>query len=103
MFTPGLADLFEAFSVISAATHSVKILRNKRMAIVWLGDPLHVLGPLVTGVSAQRKADLPVDGTTIGLHQANQLAYDDIGAGNSSNAGLLQRGQGGRFYIAVLV
>ena len=67
MFTPGLADLFEALSVISAATHSVKILRNKRMAIVWLGNPIHVLGPFVTGVSAQREADLPVDGTTVEL------------------------------------
>ena len=93
VFTPRLADLFEALGVISAATHSVKILRNKRMTIVGLGNPIHVLGPLVTGVSAQREADLAVDGATVGLLQANQLAHDDIRARNGPNAWLVQRWQ----------
>ena len=35
------------------------------MTIVWLGKPLHVFGPLVTGVGAQRDPDLPVDGTIV--------------------------------------
>src|ERR1700756_5395522 len=33
VLTPGLADLFEALVVSGAATHSVNILRNKRMVI----------------------------------------------------------------------
>ena len=81
--------MFELLSVVSTATHSVKILRNERMTIVWLGKPIHVLGSFITGVSAQRESDAAVDGARVHLLQANQFAYDDIGAGNGPNAGLV--------------
>src|ERR1700756_5040510 len=83
VLTPGLSDLFEALSVISATAHPVKILRNKWMVIAWQGNPSNVLGPFVTSISAQRDADTAVDGTIVQLYQVNQVAYDDIGAGNS--------------------
>ena len=82
MLTPGLAELFEPLVVSSATTHSVKILRNKRMVIARQGNPIHVNRPFVTRISAQSETDEAVDGTVIGLLQADQAAYDDIGAGN---------------------
>src|SRR4026209_1333759 len=85
VLTPGLAELFAALSGISAATHSVKILRNKRMVIAWQCKPIHVDSPFVTGISSQSEANAVIDGTSIGLHQAKQLPYDDIGAGNGSD------------------
>jgi hypothetical protein len=86
VFTPGLADLFEAFVVGRAAAHSVKILRNKGMVIVRQGKPSRVLDPFVTRISSQSEADAASDGTIVGLLQANQITDDDIGAWNGSNA-----------------
>ena len=86
VFTPGLADLFELLSVVSAATHPVKILRNKGMVIARQGNPSHVLNPFVTRVSPQSEADAASYGTIVGLLQVNQITDDDIGARNGSNA-----------------
>ena len=65
VLTPGLADLFEPLVVRGAAAHPVKILRNKRMTIVWQGKPLHVFSPFVTGIGTQRDADTVFDGTIV--------------------------------------
>src|SRR6266540_4300400 len=85
VLTPGLAELFESVVVSGAATHAVKILRNEGMVIVRQLNPSHVLGPFVTRVSPQSEADATPDSVRVGLHEVNQLAHDDIGAGNSPN------------------
>ena len=86
VLTPGLADLFEPVVVGGAATHPIKILRNKRMVIARQGNPSRVLDSFVTRISPQSEADAASDGTTLGLLQPNQITDDDIGARNSSNA-----------------
>src|SRR5437762_10772309 len=91
MFTPGLAELLESLSIVSAAIHSVKILRNKRMIVVGQSKPIHVDRPFVTGVSTQSETDAAIDRTTIHLHEVKQLAHDDIRAGNGPNARLVQQ------------
>src|SRR5205814_6787985 len=91
MLTPGLADLFESLIVSGAATHSVEILRNKRMIVVGQRKPIHVDRSFVTGVSTQSQTDAAIDRTTIHLHEVKQLAHDDIRAGNGPNARLVQR------------
>ena len=63
MFTPGLAELFEPLVVSGAATHSVKILRNKRMVIAPQRKPIHVDGSFVARISSQRDSDAAVDRT----------------------------------------
>ena len=65
MLTPRLAKLLECLSVISAATHSVNILRNKGMVAVRQGKPIHVHRPLVAGISSQRDAHAAIDCTTV--------------------------------------
>jgi hypothetical protein len=65
MFTPGLAELFEPLVESGAATHSVKILRNKRMIVVWQGKPIHVDRSFVACISPQRDSDLVIDGTRV--------------------------------------
>jgi len=67
MLTPGLADLLELLRVISAATHSVNILRNKRMVVVRQGKPVHVDRPLVAGIGSQSETHATPDGTSLGL------------------------------------
>ena len=57
VLTPGLAELFEPLIVSGAATHPVKILRNKWMVAVWQGKPIHVHRPFVTRISSQSEAD----------------------------------------------
>ena len=96
MLTPGLADLLEPLSVVSAATHSVNILRNKRMVVVRQGKPIHVDRPFVAGIGSQSEAHAALDGTTVRLLQADQLAHDDVGAGDSPDAGLVQCWQSSR-------
>lgn len=103
MLTPGLADLLEQLSIVSAATHSVNILRNKRMVVARQGKPIHVHRPFVAGVGSQSEAHAAPDGTSLGLHQADQLAHDDVGAGDSPDAGLVQCWQCRGFHIAVFV
>jgi hypothetical protein len=89
VLTPGLADLLEQLSVVSAATHSINILRNKWMVVARQGKPIHVNRPLVAGVGSQSETYAATDCTIIGLHQADQLAYDDVGAGDSPDTGLV--------------
>src|SRR5437762_846490 len=103
MLTPGLADLLELLSIVSAATHSVNILRNKRMVAVRQGKPIHVDCPFVAGIGSQSEAHAPKDGTSLGLCQADQIAYDDVGAGNGPDTGLVQCWQFRGFHVAVLV
>ena len=52
MLTPGLAKLLEPLSVVGAATHSVKILRNKGMVAVRQGKPIHVDRAFVAGIGS---------------------------------------------------
>src|SRR6266478_116678 len=103
MFAPGLADLLEALVVTRIATHSVNILWNKRMVVARQGKPIHVYRPFVARIGTQSEAYAVPDGTSLGLHQADQLAHDDIWARDSSNARLVQCGQYRGFHIAVLV
>src|SRR4029078_6032473 len=103
MFTPRLAELFEPVVISDAATHSIKILRNKRMVAVRQSKPIHVNCSLVTGISSQRDSDLAIDSTTVQLRQTQQLAHDDIRAGNCPNIGLMQRWKLRGFYVAICV
>ena len=103
MLTPGLADLLEPLSVVSAATHSINILRNKGMVAVRQGKPIHVDRPFVAGIGSQRDPHAAIYCTTGQLLQANQLADDDIGAGNGPDAGLVQCWQSRGFHVAVFV
>src|SRR6476660_6930239 len=103
MLTPRLADLFEALVVRGAATHPVKVLRNKRMIVVRQSKPIHVDSPLITRISPQSETYPAIDRTIVRLHQTQQRAYDDIGTGNGPNAGLVQRRERGGFYTAVCV
>src|SRR5215471_238748 len=57
VFTPGLAELFEPLAVVRAATHSVKVLRNKRMVVTGQGNPSRVLGPFIAGIRPQGETD----------------------------------------------
>ena len=70
VLTPGLADLFEPLVVSGAATHPVKILRNKWMVAVRQGKPIYVLDPFVAGVSPQSEADAASDRTTLEIAQS---------------------------------
>ena len=90
MFTPGLADLFEALVVSGAATHSVKVLRNKRMIVVRQSKPIHVDRPFVTRISSQSEADAAIRQNHCPIAPSQSGRHDDIGAGNGPNAGLVQ-------------
>src|SRR6476646_4591274 len=103
MLTPGLAKLFEPLSVVSAATHSVKILRNKGMVAVRQSKPIHVDRPFVAGIGSQRESHAAIYCATVQLRQADQPADDDVGAGDIPPARLVQRWQSRGFDIAVLV
>src|SRR6476620_591048 len=102
MFAPRLADLLEPLSIVSAATHSVNILRNKRMIVARQSNPSHVLGPFVAGIGSQSEAHAASDRTIVGLLQADQIAHDDIGAWNGSGI-RYQCWQSRGFHIAVCV
>ena len=91
MLTPGLANLLEAVVVVSTATHSVNILRDKRMVVARQGNPIDVHGPFVTRISPQGEAHAAVDGARLGLHKIKQLADDDVGAGDSPRKRYVQR------------
>src|SRR5213078_2584165 len=101
MLAPRLADLLEPISVSGAATHSINILRNKRMVAVRQSKPIRVYRPLVAGVGSQSEADAAVDRTSLRLVQADQVAHDDVRARDSPNAGLVHRWQCREFYIAI--
>src|SRR5437763_15788682 len=88
VFTPGLTDLFEPLSVVSAATHSVKILRNKGMVVARQGNPSHILSAFVTGIGPQSNADAAIDSAIILLIQPDQVAYNDICTSASPNTRL---------------
>src|SRR5437870_11365626 len=72
VLTPGLADLFEPVVVGGAATHPIKILRNKRMVIARQGNPSRVLDSFVTRISPQSEDDAASDGTTLGLMRSEE-------------------------------
>src|ERR1043166_2657931 len=101
MLAPRLADLLEPVAVSGAAAHSVNILWNKRMVAAGQSKPIRVDGPFITSISSQSEADAAVDRTTLKLVQADEVAYDNVRAGNSPNAGLVHRWQCREFYIAV--
>ena len=103
MLTPGLSDLLEPLSIVTPATHSINVLRNKRMVAVRQGKPIHVDRSLVAGISSQSEAHATSDRTALGLLQANQLSYDDVRAGDSAYAGLVQCWQCCGFHITLLV
>src|SRR6266446_1469827 len=103
VLTPRLADLFKPIIVSGAATHSINILRNKRMVVARQGKPIHVDRPFVTCISPKSEADAAPDGTSLGLHKVKQTADDDIGAGNGPRERLVQRRQRGGFYVTVFV
>src|SRR5260370_29136915 len=58
MFHPRVADLFEAFEVICAAAHSVKILWDERMIGIWQRKPIDWLVTIVTRVCSYCQTNL---------------------------------------------
>ena len=73
MLTPGLAKLLEPLIVSRAATHSIKILRNKGMVVARQGKPIHVDRPFVAGISSQSEADAAIDCTTVAIAQGQAV------------------------------
>src|SRR4029450_1627863 len=71
VLTPGLADLFEPFSIVSAATHPVKILRNKRVIGGWQLKPVDWLVGGVTGICPYGQTNLCADGRVKLCHVLN--------------------------------
>ena len=103
MLTPGLAELLKPFVVGGAATHSVKILRNKGMVAVRQRKPIHVYRPLVAGIGSQRDPHAAIDCTIGQLNQVEQIADDNVRARHSSGQRNIKRGQCLGFHIAVCV
>src|SRR6516165_4200001 len=85
MLAPGLAELFELLSVVSATAHPINILWNEWMIVARQSDPIDVHRPLIACVSSQRETNEAVDLTIFVLNEVKQLAYDDIGARNGPN------------------
>ena len=71
------------------------------MVAVRQGKPIHVDRPFVASIGSQSETDAAVDGTSLRLVQADQVAHDDVRARDSPNGGLVQRWQCGGFYIAI--
>ena len=63
MLTPGLTDLLERLSVVSAATPSINVLRNKRVVAVGQCKPIHVYRAFIAGIGSQRDAHAAANGT----------------------------------------
>src|SRR6476646_3594600 len=103
MLTPGLAKLLEPLVVSGAATHPVKILRNKGMVATRQGKPIHVDRAFVARICPQREPHAAIYCTTGQLLQADQLANDDVGAGNGPDARLVQCWQSRGLGVAILV
>ena len=80
MFHPRVADLFEAFEVICAAAHSVKILWDERMIGIWQRKPIDWLIAVVTRVGTYRQTNL-CPGATLLCHILD-ISYDNIRAGH---------------------
>jgi hypothetical protein len=64
MFHAGLANLFKPLVIGHATAHSIKILRDHRVAVVTIGKPLQILNSRITGVSSYGKANLSPDSGT---------------------------------------
>src|SRR5215472_5494545 len=103
MLTPGLPDLLELLSVVSAAAHSVNILRNKRMIAVGKAKPVHIYRPLVASISSQSEPHPAIGGAGLRLHQTSEVAYDHVRARNSPNSRFVDCRQRRPFHIAVLI
>ena len=54
---PRTGQFVRTDSVVCAATHSVKILRNKRMVIARQGKPIHVDRAFVAGIGSQSESN----------------------------------------------
>src|SRR6266403_3217689 len=58
VFARGLANLFEALVVVRAAAHSIEILRNYWMIVIWRGKPVQRLRAVVTRSCRHSETDL---------------------------------------------
>ncbi len=58
MFHRGLANLLKAFGVGRSAAHSIEILGNDWVIVVWQRKPVNWLIAVVTRVCCHRQADL---------------------------------------------
>src|SRR5579884_2435411 len=103
MLPPGLADLFEALGVIRSAAHAIKVLRDEWVIVTGQGDPIDVDRALVTGIGSQGKAYTAVDCARIGLLKANQVANDNVRAGNGSHSRLVKGRQPSRLNVAMFI
>src|SRR5258708_15873105 len=99
MFARRLANLFKAFVVTDAAAHSIEILWNHRVIVVWQSKPVQVHGPSIAGVCSHRQTH-PGAGAPK-LRQPGEVPNDDVRAGSSSDVRLPQRWQCRRFHFAI--
>lgn len=88
---PGLANLLEVVRIIEPAAHSIEILSDDGMIVVWEGKPIHGLGAIVASGSPDRQANLRPAATRL-IHRW-QITYDEIRAENRSEI----RCRGGQF------
>ena len=58
VFHRGLTDLFEAFVIGRAAAHSIKILWNGWMIVIWQCKPIERFVAVVTGIGSHGEANL---------------------------------------------
>ena len=58
MFHAGLTNLFKAFVVRGATAHSIDILRNHRVVVVWRLKPVQVDGSGIARVGSHGEPDL---------------------------------------------
>ena len=57
VFQPGLADLFEALIIVSAAAHSIEILRNNRVIGMRQRKPIERLVAVITRSCSHSQPD----------------------------------------------
>src|SRR6516162_6157712 len=82
MFHPGLANLFNAFLVISSTAHPIKVLGNDWMIGVGQCKPVDWLVAIVTRVCSDRQTHLSVNGPRIELAHVFDIPNNDIRSGH---------------------
>jgi hypothetical protein len=75
-----LADLLEAIVVVSAAAHSIKVLRNEWVIGLRQCKPVQRLIAVVTGGRSHSQADKMINRIVSPLQHLGQIAYNNIGS-----------------------
>src|SRR5678816_3427219 len=85
VFHTRLTDLLEALVIGRATAHSIKILRNDWMVIGWVGKPVQVYRPGITGIGSNRDSNLSPCRAAIFLRHGSEVSHDHVRPRNCSN------------------